>query len=121
VTKRRVPVGDGDGRRRRAGPANAGVRVIRHVVFFSVPREADRAAVEAGLRILETNPHALRLVVRPNLRRDDWSSEVDFVVYGEFTDEAALARYKAHPSYADSIAAVRPLREARIAADFVLD
>jgi quinol monooxygenase YgiN len=95
--------------------------VIRHVVLFSVAREDDRAAVEAGLKLLEANPHALRLAVRPNIRRDTWSSEIDFVVYGEFADEAALAAYKAHPTYAASIAAVKPLRDVRIAADFQLD
>ncbi|TBW40744.1 Dabb family protein [Siculibacillus lacustris] len=95
--------------------------MIRHVVFFSVPNADDRDAVAAGLAILTRNPHALRLEVRPNLRRDSWSGEVDFVVYGEFADEAALAAYKAHPTYAEAIAAVRPLRDLRIAADFVLD
>jgi quinol monooxygenase YgiN len=95
--------------------------VIRHVVFFSVADPADHPAVEDGLRILETNPHASRLVIRRNLRRDDLSGEVDFVVYGEFADTAALAAYKAHPTYAASIAAVRPKRDLRIAADFELD
>jgi quinol monooxygenase YgiN len=95
--------------------------VLRHVVLFSVARAEDRAAVEAGLKLLEANPHALKLAVRPNIRRDTWSEEVDFVVYGEFADEAALAAYKAHPSYAASIAAVKPLRDLRIAADFLLD
>lgn len=95
--------------------------MIRHVVFFSVPDAADRDAVEAGLGILRDNPHALRLEVRPNLQRDIWSNEVDFVVYGEFADAEALAAYKAHPTYAASIAAVKPKRGLRIAADFVLD
>lgn len=95
--------------------------VIRHIVFFTVADPADRDAVEAGLRLLQRNPHALRLEVRPNLKRDAWSTEVDFVVYGEFADAAALAAYKAHPLYEDSIRAVRPLRDVRIAADFVLD
>jgi len=40
------------------------------------------------------------------------------VVYGEFTDAAALAAYKAHPLYQESIRRVRPLRELRMAADF---
>lgn len=95
--------------------------MIRHVVLFSVPDSADRDAVEAGLKILEGNPHALRLEVRPNLHRDSWSNEIDFVVYGEFADEAALAAYKAHPTYEESIRVVRPLRDLRIAADFTLD
>ena len=95
--------------------------MLRHVVFFSVRDPADLDRVEAGLKILETNPHALRLAIRRNLRRDGLSSEVDLVVYGEFTDAAALEAYKAHPTYAASIAAVRPLRELRVAADFDLD
>ncbi len=95
--------------------------MIRHVVFFSVPDPADREAVEAGLGILRDNPHALRLEVRPNLQRDLWSNEVDFVVYGEFADEAALAAYKAHPTYARSIEVVKPKRGLRVAADFALD
>ena len=92
--------------------------MIRHVVLFSVPDPADVDAVEAGLKILERNPHAARLAIRRNLKRDELSSEVDFVVYGEFTDEAALAAYKADPTYAASIAVVRPKRDLRIVADF---
>ncbi|NLH83499.1 MAG: Dabb family protein [Phyllobacteriaceae bacterium] len=92
--------------------------MIRHVVFFSVPHSSDLAAVEAGLRLLETNPHAARLAIRRNLKSDAWSREVDFVVYGEFADEAALAAYKAHPIYEEATRRVRPLRDLRIAADF---
>lgn len=92
--------------------------MIRHVVFFSVPHTSDLEAVETGLRLLETNPHATRLVIRRNLKSDSWSREVDFVVYGEFADEAALAAYKAHPIYAEATRRVRPLRDLRIAADF---
>ena len=95
--------------------------MIRHVVFFSVRDAADLDRVEAGLKLLESNPHAARLAVRRNLRRDGLSGEVDLVVYGEFDDEAALAAYKAHPTYEQSIAVVRPLRDLRIAADFELD
>ena len=95
--------------------------MIRHVVFFSVAASADPDAVEQGLKLLETNPHATRLTIRRNMKRDAWSNEVDFVVYGEFADEAALAAYKADPIYAESTRRVRPLRDLRIAADFVLD
>lgn len=95
--------------------------LIRHVVFFSVRDPADLEAVETGLKILEGNPHAARLTVRRNLRQDALSGEVDLVVYGEFADAAALEAYKAHPTYAASIAVVRPRRDLRIAADFVLD
>lgn len=93
--------------------------MIRHIVFFSVPRGEDLDAVEAGLKLLATIPAASWLEVGRNLKRDAWSGEVDLVVYGEFADEAALAAYKAHPTYAESIRRVKPLREMRIAADFV--
>jgi quinol monooxygenase YgiN len=93
--------------------------MIRHIVFFSVPRGEDLAAVEAGLKLLATIPTVSRLEVSRNLRRDAWSGEVDLVVYGEFVDEAALTAYKAHPTYAESIRRVKPLRELRMAADIL--
>jgi hypothetical protein len=90
--------------------------MIRHIVFFTVP--ADRLeAAEAGLKPLERIAHADLLEVRRNLRGDDVSREVDLVVYGEFADETALARYKSDPIYAQAIQAVRPLRQLRVAAD----
>ena len=90
--------------------------MIRHIVFFTVP--ADRLdAAEAGLKPLERIVHADVLEVRRNLRDDALSGEVDLVVYGEFADADALARYKADPIYAQAIQAVRPLRQLRVAAD----
>jgi len=56
--------------------------------------------------------------VETNLLADTLSNEIDVVVYGEFADAEALAAYKAHPIYKKSIAAVRPLRNLRIVADF---
>lgn len=91
--------------------------MIRHIVMFRARDRAEVEAVRRGLALLCDNPHALTLEVAPNLRCDDWSDEVDVVVYGEFADEAALEAFKAHPSYAESIAVVRPLRDLRIAAD----
>lgn len=93
--------------------------MIRHIVYFSVRSAADRKRVLDGLRLLEANPHALLLEVGENLKLDSLGNEVDFVVYGEFTDAAALEAFKAHPSYEASIAAVRPIRDLRIAADVV--
>src|SRR5690606_27767095 len=92
--------------------------MIRHIVFFSARDEAVREEVGRGLELLKANPHARHLEVGRNLNTDTLSERVDFVVYGEFDDEAALAAYKAHPIYQASSAAVRPLREMRIAADF---
>lgn len=93
--------------------------MIRHIVYFSVRSAADRERVLDGLRLLEANPHALLLEVGENLKLDSLGNEIDFVVYGEFTDAAALDAFKAHPSYEASITAVRPIRDLRIAADIV--
>lgn len=92
--------------------------MLRHIVFFKARTPADREAVFAGLRLLEANPHALRLEVGRNINCDAISAEVDFVVYGEFADAAQLDAFKRHPLYQQSIERVRPLRELRIAADF---
>jgi quinol monooxygenase YgiN len=55
--------------------------------------------------------------VRRNLRRDRSSNEIDLVVYGEFDDTDALARYHADPRYQRAVERVRPRRELRFAAD----
>lgn len=91
---------------------------IRHVVFFSARSPEEREAVLEGLSILKRNPHASLLEVVENRRVDSWSGEVDFVVYGEFESAEALAAYKAHPLYQQSIDLVKPRRDMRIAADF---
>lgn len=91
--------------------------MIRHIVFFSLTAPEHAEAVHAGLMVLSGIPEAKRFEVARNLRVDALSAEVDFVVYAEFDDEAALARYKAHPLYEEAIRKVRPLRDVRIAAD----
>ena len=92
--------------------------MIRHIVFFSARDPRDRARVEEGLQMLSATPYARHFEIGRNLNRDTISEPVDFVVYAEFDDEAALAAYKADPLYQRSIDVVRPLRELRIAADF---
>jgi quinol monooxygenase YgiN len=91
--------------------------VIRHIVFFTVPEE-NREAVRKGLSILTGIPHALKLEIGENVKTDQWGNAVDFVVYGEFESEEALAAYKAHPDYDLSTRTVKPLRDTRTAADF---
>ncbi len=91
--------------------------MIRHIVFFSARNPADIDRILEGLSTLQDIPHASLLEIRPNVRADQLSGEVDVVVYGEFADQAALDAYKAHPLYEKSISIVRPLRELRIAAD----
>ncbi|TNB47032.1 Dabb family protein [Martelella lutilitoris] len=92
--------------------------MIRHIVFFSVPEGGDADQIETGLSILTENPHASVLEIGRNTRSDLYDEKVDFVVYGEFEDEAALAAYREHPLYKKSTALVRPLREMRMAADY---
>ncbi|GGG00022.1 MULTISPECIES: Dabb family protein [Rhizobium] len=94
--------------------------MIRHIVFFTATSE-NLEDVRAGLSMLTANPHASLLEIGTNVKTDQWDREVDFIVYGEFEDEAALAAYKAHPIYHKSTETVRPLREMRIAADYDSD
>ena len=91
--------------------------MIRHIVFFTAAAaEIDR--VRAGLSLLTQIPHASKLEIGTNVKTDQMANEVDLVVYGEFADAAALAAYKAHPTYAEATRRVRPLREIRLSADF---
>jgi quinol monooxygenase YgiN len=93
--------------------------MIRHIVFFRAADPADKEAVFQGLSLLATIPHHSHFEVGRNLAVDAISPDgPDFVVYGEFADEAQLAAYKAHPTYAEATRRVRPLRDMRIAADF---
>ena len=94
--------------------------MIRHIVFFTVRDPADMQPVYDGLMTLADIPHSRHFEVGHNLHADRLTGEeVDFVVYAEFTDEAALEAYKAHPIYQRAIDIVKPLREMRIAADIV--
>lgn len=93
--------------------------MLRHIVFFSAKNPADIPRIREGLAMLANIPEHLHFEVAENSRADGFSSEVDVVVYAEFADEAALARYKAHPIYQQAIDVVRPLREMRLAADFL--
>jgi len=92
--------------------------MIRHIVFFRARDRADVGRVLEDLSILKTIPHSSRLEVTLNGKVDQLGNDVDVVVYGEFTDAAALAAYKAHPTYQESIDRVRPLRDVRMAADY---
>lgn len=93
--------------------------MIRHIVFFDTRNATDSDAVFNGLSLLTGIPHKLHLEIGRNLKTDPLPGPVpDFVVYGEFESEAQLAAFKAHPLYQQSIDAVRPLRDLRVAADF---
>lgn len=91
--------------------------MIRHIVFFTARRRQDLPEIKAGLSMLATIPHSSHFEVTENSRVDQIGNDIDVVVYAEFDDEAALAAYKAHPTYAEATRRVQPLRELRFAAD----
>lgn len=91
--------------------------MIRHIVLFNAKDPNDRQAIFEGLKILETIQGNWTLEVCENIKTDQLGNDVDFVVYGEFPDLAALKLYKADPLYAEAIRLVRPLRDLRIAVD----
>jgi hypothetical protein len=91
--------------------------LIRHIVLFTAKDREDLPEIIEGLELLGTIPHSLHFEVTENSRVDQIGNDIDVVVYGEFADEAALAAYKAHPTYAEATRRVRPLREMRFAAD----
>jgi hypothetical protein len=93
--------------------------LIRHIVFFSVKEGQDIAAVRAGLERLGTIPYSDLFEVLENTKVDPLGNQIDLVVYAEFADEAALAAYKAHPTYDETTRQVRPMRELRFSADVV--
>lgn len=93
--------------------------MIRHIVFFSAKRREDVETIRDGLMALGTIPHSTLFEVTINTKVDPMSDEIDVVVYAEFADDAALAAYKAHPTYAATTAKVRPMRELRFSADVV--
>ncbi|WP_265518915.1 Dabb family protein [Nitratireductor luteus] len=93
--------------------------MIRHIVFFSATKPEDVGRIADALSMLGNIPHSEFFEIGLNRKVDQLGGEVDVVVYGEFRDEEALAAYKAHPIYAECITLVRPLREMRVAADFV--
>ncbi|MBU2992895.1 Dabb family protein [Octadecabacter sp. 1_MG-2023] len=96
--------------------------MIRHIAFFSAIDPNDLDTIEAGLWVLKDNPHAESFAVHRNLNLDEIPGpHPDFVVMADIKDEEALAAYKAHPLYAESIRLVRPLRDIRVAADLRLD
>jgi len=94
--------------------------MIRHIVFFNAINPKDEMTIFNGLLLLSKIPHASTFEVGRNLKTDRISKEgPDFVVYAEFVNQTALDAYKSHPLYAESISIVRPLRDMRIAADFL--
>jgi hypothetical protein len=105
-------------------PANREIErvpaLIRHIVLFSAKSAQDIDTILTALLRLRQIPGARRLEVVRNAKLDQLSGEIDIIVHGEFADSEALARYKAHPIYQETIAIVRPLRDLRIAVDYLV-
>jgi quinol monooxygenase YgiN len=91
--------------------------LIRHIVFFSVKPDQHVETVRESLMALATIPHSSHFEVTLNSKVDPMCDRIDLVVYAEFADAAALAAYKAHPTYAETTRQVRPMRELRFSAD----
>lgn len=95
--------------------------MIRHIVFFSAKQRQDVEAIRARLLALGTIPYSSHFEVTINTKVDPLCDRIDIVVYAEFADAAALAAYKAHPTYDATTRAVRPMREMRFSADVVAE
>jgi len=94
--------------------------MIRHIVMFTAKDKADLEVIYDGLMLLADIPHVAHFEVGRNTHVDTLTSKApDFVVYAEFEDGDQLSAYKAHSLYEKSISVVRPLRDMRIAADFL--
>lgn len=91
--------------------------MIRHIVFFSVKPDQHVETVRESLMALAAIPHSSHFEVTLNSKVDPMCDRIDLVVYAEFADAAALAAYKAHPTYAETTRKVRPMRELRFSAD----
>ncbi|MBK3660990.1 Dabb family protein [Bradyrhizobium diazoefficiens] len=94
--------------------------MIRHIVLFTAKDKSHIDQIVDGLLVLTTIPHAQRLEVARNRKTDQLGNDIDIVVYGEFDNEMELAAYKAHDLYQEAIRRVRPLRELRFAADYIV-
>ena len=66
--------------------------MIRHIVFFSAKRDQDVGAIRDGLKQLGTIPHSTLFEVSLNTKVDQFSNEIDVVVYAEFADELVARR-----------------------------
>jgi len=93
--------------------------LIRHIVFFRAKFREDLEAIRQGLQRLGSIPQSTVFEVTLNSKVDPLSDEIDVVVYAEFADQEALEAYKAHPTYAETTRAIRPMRELRFSADII--
>lgn len=94
--------------------------MIRHIVAFSAKDPAEIGTIQEALKRLGEIPGVRDFRVAPNAKRDSLSTEMDVVLEATFDTWADLEAYKAHPTYQDTIAVVRPRREQRMVLDYEL-
>ena len=93
--------------------------MIRHIVFFSAKNNADIETIIETLAGYAQIPGVRDFEVGRNRKIDGLANDVDIVLHACFESDEALAAYKAHPIYIAGITKVRPLRELRIAVDYL--
>lgn len=94
--------------------------MIRHIVFFSARDAADVNDIVDALSTYATIPGVKDFEVRRNSKVDRLANDVDVVLHACFDTQEDLDAYKAHPTYIAGTEIVRPLRELRVAADYVV-
>jgi quinol monooxygenase YgiN len=94
--------------------------MLKHVVFFSAKDESSKDTVFKGLKMLEGYKDNASITIYRNEKIDQIANDIDFIVYGEFKDEQSLQNYKTSDLYKQATQSVRPHRDIRIAADFIM-
>lgn len=95
--------------------------MIRHIVLFSAKNVYDVKVIYNALKRLASIPGPNHFEVKLNDKRDPLSKEIDIVLYAEFPDYQALDAYQTHSDYQKTTEIVRPLRNQRVVADYVVD
>lgn len=94
--------------------------MIRHIVFFSAKNKEDAEKIATTLEGYSVIPGVKSLEIGRNQKVDGLANDVDVVLNACFETAEDLAAYKEHPVYQAGIDVVRPIRDMRIAADYVI-
>lgn len=73
---------------------------LQHIVLFSFPRPLEPAEAERMRAMVASWPAEIGLMTRCRFGTDitgERTRGYDYLLYTEFPDEGALARYRAHP------------------------
>ena len=91
--------------------------MVKHVIFFTLKPEADKASVIAAaknalLPLVGKIPGLTKMEVK------ECFAGPDFVLYSELTDREALKLYADHPLHIEAKSHFFPWVENRVAADY---